>query len=143
LRFTAGVRVSQYVYFALSSKVLPASAITELLLVEPNRVRVRGSRNRKHDIPRSHLWAVECDEPGLYIAEQVAKVLERVLPVADAIAALRQSHPDVAARLQLVRTYRSGFWPKRGGDSLGWHLDRKTLDFLQVTGAELDVDEYR
>ena len=24
----------------------------------------------------------------------------------------------------------------------GWHLDREVLDFLQVTGAVLDVDEY-
>jgi hypothetical protein len=25
---------------------------------------------------------------------------------------------------------------------LGWHLDRAVLDFLQATGAVLDVDEY-
>ena len=24
----------------------------------------------------------------------------------------------------------------------GWHLDRAALDFLQATGAVLDVDEY-
>ncbi|SCF37360.1 hypothetical protein GA0070215_12153 [Micromonospora marina] len=25
---------------------------------------------------------------------------------------------------------------------LGWHLDRRTLEFLRLTGAELDIDEY-
>ncbi|MCG5465591.1 hypothetical protein MED01_003877 [Micromonospora sp. MED01] len=25
---------------------------------------------------------------------------------------------------------------------LGWHLDRRSLEFLRHTGAELDVDEY-
>ena len=25
---------------------------------------------------------------------------------------------------------------------LGWHLDRRALDFLQRTHAEVDVDEY-
>jgi len=25
---------------------------------------------------------------------------------------------------------------------LGWHLDREVLDFLHITGAVLDVDEY-
>ncbi|MFG3700121.1 hypothetical protein ACGF5C_19695 [Micromonospora sp. NPDC047620] len=35
-------------------------------------------------------------------------------------------------------------WQKLPGQHqlLGWHLDGRALEFLRLTGAELDVDEY-
>ncbi|MFI9230802.1 hypothetical protein [Streptomyces rimosus] len=55
----------------------------------------------------------------------------------------------------MVRYFREAHEPGDDGDNgddeqsgtekpnlLGWSLDRKVLEFLAVTGAVLDVDEY-
>ncbi|MEV5208906.1 hypothetical protein AB0K35_15660 [Micromonospora sp. NPDC053740] len=47
---------------------------------------------------------------------------------------------DLPSTLQVVRYFNDD-----DGDQqhrLGWHLDRRSLEFLRHTGAELDVDEY-
>lgn len=108
-------------------------------------------------IPVLHRWQIVCREPGLCVDEQIARVLDRLAPYSDAIAELArrldaEEQDGPSAVLEVVRyfrnhtddhlRYRDPVDPTAPWNLFGWHLDRKVLDFLQATGAVLDVDEY-
>ena len=70
-----------------------------------------------------------------------------------ALSSVQVSAAEITARLrvepdvvQVVRIFECH--DDEGADStdsnklLSWHLDARTLDFLRLTRAELDVDEY-
>ena len=154
-----GVRIRQYVYFALKSETLPAYAITARLGIEPDTVRVRGTRCVDPPVPVCHSWAIECRLAGLTVNEQATRVLDRLRPAADHIRTL-MANSDVSAILQVVRYFNaddgeldrcdpivtdSGLvLQKLPGQHhlLGWHLSAEDLTFLASMPAELDVDEY-
>lgn len=149
--------VDQYVYFALSSHVTSAAEMTAVLGLEPDETAVRGSRiPEPKAIPVLHRWKIVCREPGLSVDEQIARVLERLTPHVDAIAALArrldvEDPQGPSAVLEVVRYFNDepvrqdhplGDIPTEVPKLLGWHLGRDVLDFLHLTGAVLDVDEY-
>lgn len=81
--------ISQYAYFGLSSLTTSVAEMTAALGIEPDRVSVRGSRRegpKPH--PALHRWTIVCDEPGLAVDEQVARIVERLAPHVEVIAAL-------------------------------------------------------
>lgn len=81
--------VNQYVYFALSSYSTSATDITAILGLEPDETTVRGSRiATPKPVPVLHCWKIVCREPGLRVDEQIARILERLAPHTEAIAAL-------------------------------------------------------
>ena len=146
--------VNQYAYFALSSRSTSATEMAAILGLEPDETTVRGSRIAEPDaIPVLHRWKIVCREPGLRVDEQIARVLERLAPHTAAIAALASrldnEEPRPAAVLEVVRYFndqaeqhgRSGA-AAEAPNLFGWHLGREVLDFLQATGAVLDVDEH-
>jgi hypothetical protein len=152
------VRISQYAYFSLSSETVTAATITGKLGIEPDEILVRGARDAARVIPRAHDWAVRARRENRPIGDMVTELLQRLDPVIEKIAIIVREMP-VQARLQLVRNLDDSEgsedegttpeiaargWEKVGGQHhlLGWHLDRRTLDFLERTNAELDVDEY-
>ncbi|MGH3249533.1 MAG: DUF4279 domain-containing protein [Trebonia sp.] len=150
--------VNQYVYFALSSRGTSAADIAALLGLKPDETRVRGSRIAAPiPIPVLHRWKIVCREPGLRVDEQIARILERLAPRTEAIAALArrldaEGGQGPSAVLEVVRyfNHEPGLQdpPTSAGDQseapnlLGWHLGRDVLDFLHRTGAVLDIDEY-
>ncbi|MER6298198.1 DUF4279 domain-containing protein [Kitasatospora sp. NPDC001539] len=150
--------ISQYVYFGLSSLTMSAAEMTAVLGIEPDEITVRGSRfTEPQVIPVLHRWKIVCSEPGMSVDEQVARVVARLEPHVDAIAALaRQLDADdrqgPSAVLEVVRMFNDEDGQDRlasaspelieGPDLLGWHLGRDVLAFLHATGAALDVDEY-
>jgi hypothetical protein len=151
------VPVDQYVYFALSSHVTTAAAMTAVLGLEPDETVVRGSRiPEPKAIPVMHRWKIVCREPGLSVDEQIASVLERLAPHAASIAALAQrldaeDPQGPSAVLAIVRYFNDetgrrdhplGDAPAEAPNLFGWHLGRDVLDFLHLTGSVLDVDEY-
>lgn len=139
--------VRQYVYFALSSRSTSAAEMSAALGIEPDRTVTRGSRRTEPSAaPVDHRWVVECRDPGLAVDEQVARILRRLAPHTDAIAALARrldGEPEAgpSAVLEVVRYFNEGD-SEHQAPSLGWHLGRDVLDFLDATGAVLDVDEY-
>ncbi|MFG1774804.1 DUF4279 domain-containing protein [Micromonospora sp. NPDC049051] len=152
--------IRQYAYFSLRSRSVPASEITARLGLEPDEVLVRGSRSVEPPRPVLHNWQITCREPGLAVDEQIARVVARLLPLAAEVrhvaADLRSVDGEQGgARLQVVRHLDAedgepeeavavGGLTKLPGQHqlLGWHLDRATLAFLHLVGADLDVDEY-
>ena len=110
------------------------------------------------------MWQIRCDEPGLTVDEQIAKVVARLAPYQDRLAHLGQElagqEPPGSLRLQVVRHFdddegedeserawvdaEGHAWERLPGQHqlLGWHLDSDVLGFLRSVGAELDVDEY-
>lgn len=154
------VRIRQYVYFALHSERTPAHVLTAGIGVEPDEIAVRGSRHAEPPRPVRHAWKVVCRERGRTIDEQVERLLDRLEPYVDRIAALveriDETEPGVTATLQIVRSFddEDGEEEEPGPTSgdltllpgqhqlLGWHLDRRALTFLHRVGAEIDVDEY-
>ncbi|WP_406210508.1 DUF4279 domain-containing protein [Kitasatospora sp. NBC_01560] len=149
--------VDQYVYFALSSYVTSAVEMTAVLGLEPDETVVRGSRiPGPKPIPVVHRWKIVCREPGLSVDEQIARVLKRLAPHAEAIAALArrldaEDPQGPSAVLEVVRYFNDGPGPKdhplsdapaEAPKLFGWHLGRDVLGFLHRTGAVLDVDEY-
>lgn len=155
------MRVFQYVYFALATTRLPAAEITRRLGIEPDEVRIRGSRRTEPPRPAAHSWRVACREPGLTVDEQLHQVVDRLCDHADRIGALvtelraLDDWPSIST-LQVVRIFdhpdgdEEEVPPPVGGltklagqhQLLGWHLDARTLSFLHAARAELDVDEY-
>ncbi|CAN3977446.1 DUF4279 domain-containing protein [Kitasatospora purpeofusca] len=149
--------VDQYVYFALSSHVTTAAEMTAVLGLEPDETVVRGSRIPEPEaIPVLHRWKIVCREPGLSVDEQIARVLERLAPHAAGIAAVArrldaEDPRGPSAVLEIVRYFNDetgrrehvlGDAAAEAPDLFGWHLGRDILDFLHLTGAVLDVDEY-
>ncbi|MEY9863994.1 hypothetical protein ABH935_009648 [Catenulispora sp. GAS73] len=150
--------ISQYAYFGLSSLVIPAAEMTAILGIAPDEISVRGSRRgepRPH--PPLHRWKIVCREPAMSVDQQVERIMERLAPHGDAIAALArrldaEDGDQSGAVLEIVRKFNHDEGQDRlastppelidGHDLLGWHLDRAVLEFLQATGAVLDVDEY-
>ncbi|MEU0414681.1 DUF4279 domain-containing protein [Streptomyces griseorubiginosus] len=139
----------QYAYFALFSQHVSADAMTCHLGMTPDEVTVRGSRfNEPTAVPVDHSWMVVCREPDLRVDEQITRVLDRLQPHTDRICDLTKqlARTGGGATLHIVR-YFNDTDPAHPDTAdapslLGWHLDRNVLDFLSVTGAELDIDEY-
>jgi hypothetical protein len=153
------MRIRQHVSFGLSSTTLPAAEMAARLGLEPDRVLVRGSRYAEPPMPLQHSWQVTCAERGRRVDEQIERLVARLEPIASVIGALA---------LELERDNGCGSWlsvvrhfDAEDGEEeqpsppdaplrklpgqhqlLGWHLERRVMDFLVATRAELDVDEY-
>ena len=99
---------------------------------------------------------MECRASGPFVDEQIGRILERLAPHTDAIADLARrldAEPEAgpSAVLEVVRYFNEaephpGHQPEASKDeptrTLGWHLGRDVLSFLQATGAVIDIDEY-
>lgn len=87
----------------------------------------------------------------------ITALVDRLEPYASAIGGLAEEldrdEPGHTAVLQVVRFFGEDEEDEDSEEEwmtevptrprpLGWHLDRRVLDFLQTTRAELDVDEY-
>lgn len=155
--YSLSVPVRQYVYFALSSHSTSATEMTAFLGIEPDRTAIRGSRRGgPSPVPVAHRWIVECRDAGLSVDERIARILERLAPHTDIVAALARrldAEPEAgpSAVLEVVRYFNEvdphpGHQPEvsKGEPTriLGWHLGRDVLDFLQATRAVIDIDEY-
>lgn len=153
--------VSQYAYFALTSSRVPAAEITARLGIEPDEIVVRGSRNADPARPARHRWKVACRKPGLTVDDQIARIVDRLFEHAGRIGELAVELEDTdggpsASVLQVVRVFEHPHGEEEDLTSpfeglqklpgqhqlLGWHLDVRVLEFLRLTRAELDVDEY-
>ncbi|MFI6464809.1 DUF4279 domain-containing protein [Streptomyces sp. NPDC050528] len=139
----------QYAYFALFSRHTSAADMASQLGITPDEVAVRGSRfTEPAVVPVEHSWMVVCKEPGLCVDEQIARILDRLQPHADRIRDLtgQLARTGGGAVLHIVRYFNDPDQARPGAadapNLFGWHLDRRVLDFLSSTGAELDVDEY-
>jgi hypothetical protein len=143
------VLLRHYVYFAVYSAVVPPDDMTRWIGIDPDDAKVRGSKRANPPRPVSHSWRVGCREAGLSVNEQIDRIIARLHPVAAQIGSLAEHLEQIdphhgGSRLQIVRFYNDS----DGEDTdtlrqlLGWHLDRPILDFLQLTRADLDVDEY-
>lgn len=149
------MHTSQYAYFALFSRSTSATEMAAILGLEPDETTVRGSRRTEpKSIPVQHRWKIVCREPGLRVDEQVARIIERLTPHTAAIAALASrlhtEDEESGAVLEVVRYFNDQEAEQHDRSAtigeapnlFGWHLDREVLNFLQATGAVLDVDEY-
>ncbi|MEV6370420.1 DUF4279 domain-containing protein [Micromonospora musae] len=102
--------ISQYAYFKLASVRVSAAEISARLGVEPDEVRVRGSRLAQPPRPATHMWQVVCREPGLMVDEQIKQIVDRLYPHADRIGALAAERDRIdggpgASTLQVVRVF--------------------------------------
>ncbi|MFD7962247.1 DUF4279 domain-containing protein [Streptomyces zaomyceticus] len=156
--------VRQYVYFALTSRLITPGEITAALGIEPDETRVHNPRRLPVDPERpfSQSWKVVCREPGLRVDEQLAHVLDRLEPRTERIAELirrfdtgdaeqeQEQEQSLQAVLEVVRYFGDGEPRTEPGphaneerpNLFGWWLDRRAIAFLAATGAVLDVDEY-
>ncbi|MGV9382070.1 DUF4279 domain-containing protein [Nonomuraea sp. NPDC003707] len=153
------MQVDQYVYFALKSEHVSAAEMAARLGLEPDVVTVRGNRRLEPPHPAVHIWQVNgprsSERP---VDDMILALVGRLEPYAKMIGAVAEEldrhEPGHTATLQVVRFFgdeEDGVaapvvpalpsTPARHRP-LGWHLDRRVLDFLQITRAELDVDEY-
>jgi Domain of unknown function (DUF4279) len=153
------VRISQYVYFDLSSHTVTAETITSRLGIQPDQTLIRGSRRAEPPIPTRHHWSVHCRERGLCVDDQITVILDRVEPVRAKILDVI-SGGEVFARLQIVRNFddESGeeevldsFVTPGGGIAekvpgqhqlLGWILSAEQVAVLASMRATIDSDEY-
>ncbi|MEV0725354.1 DUF4279 domain-containing protein [Micromonospora purpureochromogenes] len=153
--------ISQYAYFALSSHRVSAAEITARLGMEADEIVVRGSRLASPARPASHRWKITCRKPGLTVDEQINRIVDRLFRHAERIGELAVELDIIngapgASMLQVVRVFEHPDGEEEDRTSpveglqklpgqhrlLGWHIDARVLEFLRLTRAELDVDEY-
>lgn len=154
------MRMSQYVYFALTSKETTAAEIATHLGLEADQVMVRGSESADPPRPGRHWWQITCETPGLRLDEQIPEVLDRIAPVADRVRALVDTG-NVTAHLQIVRYFNDEDGEEETFDDpittadghvmekipgqhqlLGWGMEREQLELIVSMGAYIDADEY-
>ncbi|MEV4570458.1 DUF4279 domain-containing protein [Nonomuraea sp. NPDC049419] len=153
------MQVDQYVYFALKSERVSAAEMAARLGLEPDVATVRGSRKLEPPRPAVHIWQVNGPRSSaLPVDEMILTLVDRLEPYAKVIGTVAEEldrhEPGHTATLQVVRFFGDEedevaahevpalpSIPARHRP-LGWHLDRRVLKFLQITHAELDVDEY-
>jgi hypothetical protein len=150
------MKLKQYTHFTVSSQTLTPDELTQLLGVEPDTTRVRGSRvpetpDRK-PVPRAHMWDVACREYKLSVDDQIGSVLKRLAPAREAIRKLVTEHGDANVTLSVARWFGgeegeeqasySSDDPREDVRLFGWYLDDEVIDFLSYVGAHLNVDEY-
>jgi hypothetical protein len=151
------VKVDQYVYFALKSEHMSAEEMAARLGLEADETIVRGSRRLDPPRPAVHIWKISIPRSSLPVDDMITALVDRLEPYASAIGALAEEldrdEPGRTAVLQVVRFFGEDEEDEVSTEEwmtevpaqprpLGWHLDRRVLDFLQATRAELDVDEY-
>ncbi|HEY9413979.1 MAG TPA: DUF4279 domain-containing protein [Pseudonocardia sp.] len=145
----------------MRSDYITAVEIAARLGMEADEVSVKASKRENPPLPRCHAWNVVCRDGGLTVDKQIDRVIDRLQPLTDQIAALAREIDESegecpAATLQVVRYSNDDDGeeenPQPDGTDLvrlpgqhqllGWHLNSRGLEFLHRTGAELDVDEY-
>lgn len=160
------MRIRQYAYFALISNTLTASDITGRLGIEPDAIGVRESQTPDPPVPRHHSWRVTSDDQGLSVADHMDHIIDRLGDHAAAIGdlVLQLVAPDPTPRLGGVLVVVRHFDDVAGEEEersltempdgglleelpgqhqlLGWHLSPRVIDFLWMTHASLDFDEY-
>jgi hypothetical protein len=161
------MRIRQKAYFGIFSVTLTAADITGRLGVEPDVIAVLGNRDPQRSIPRHHSWRVTSEQPGLTVADHLDIVVDRLAPYAEAIGSvveeIASASPDVhgvGGVLQVVRHFDDdegedeeiSVLDQPGGGQLerlpgqhqllGWRLSPGVIEFLGLTHAALDVDEY-
>jgi Domain of unknown function (DUF4279) len=160
------VRIRQYAYFALISNTLTASDITGRLGIEPDAISIRGSQTPDPPVPRHHSWRITSNDQGLSVAEHMDHIIDRLGSHEAAIGelVLELVAPDTTPRLGSVLGFVRHFENVAGEDEemslteiphhglleelpgqhqlLGWHLSPRAIDFLWMTHASLDFDEY-
>ncbi|GAA3100127.1 DUF4279 domain-containing protein [Streptosporangium carneum] len=148
------MEVDQYVYFALKSERMSAEEMATRLGLEADEVTIRASKRLEPPRPAVHIWRINVPRSSLPVDDMITVLVDRLEPYASAIGALADEldrhEPGHTAVLQVVRFFgdddEEGSEEERTTEApprpLGWHLDRRVLDFLQTTRAELDVDEY-
>lgn len=162
LSYRPGVRIRQYVYFALFSRRTTAQQMTERLSIAPDEISVAGSRWAAPSLlPVAHAWQVACRRSGLCVDEQIAEVMDRLLPrqehVIELAQELREDDPGHGgAKLSVVRYFNDSDGDEEQLNSpeaplqklpgqhqlLGWVLQPAVMTFLLATHAFVDVDEY-
>lgn len=154
------MKISQYVYFDLSSDTVPAAEITAHLGIEPSEIRVRGAKKTApRPVPANHSWSVRCREPGLRLDAQTEKVLSQLASSQPKLTSL-VARADVTARLVFVRYFDDDEGEEELFDAtitedgellerlpgqhqlLGWVLDPDQLAFLASIPAAIWADEY-
>lgn len=154
------MRVRQYVYFAVKSETMDAVEMTARIGLEPDETTVLGSHSAEPPRPAAYTWKVVCRDPEVTVDELIARLVDRLAPFSGAVGELVEQlnggEGGSCAVLQVVRYLDTDdgddeqasspdpAFEKLSGQHqlLGWHLDRRVLDFLISTHAELDVDEY-
>jgi hypothetical protein len=159
------VRIKQEVSFVVQSETISGDEIERRLSLDADKIKVKGSRTTEPLRPRFHSWRITCDEPGLRLDEQVARVVERLRPVRQALEELRND-PQVELALSVFRDFDADDGAEddaedaprqvaqRGGQDLdlvrlsgqhqllGWHLDAEVVAFFSTLGCAFDFDEY-
>jgi hypothetical protein len=134
------VPTRQYASFGFWSRRMPASEMAARLGLEPDEISVRGADLVDPPVPSSHEWKVTCRDPEISVDEQVNRLMARLTPFASEISQLAEDlerNDCGGARLRIVRH------AKRNDDEpdTGWRLDRDVVRFLQLTRADVTVDE--
>ncbi|OUC97875.1 hypothetical protein CA984_09460 [Streptosporangium minutum] len=136
---------------------MSAEEMTARLGLEADEITIRGSKSSDPPRPAVHIWQISVPRSSLPVDDMITALVDRLEPYASAIGALAEEldrhEPGHTAVLQVVRFFGEDEEDEDSEEEwmtevptrprpLGWHLDRRVLDFLQATRAELDVDEY-
>ncbi|MFC7501058.1 DUF4279 domain-containing protein [Nocardioides sp. CPCC 206347] len=150
--------MNQYAYFQLGSTTRSAAELSTEIGMEPDEVRVRGSKRAEPPIPARHSWEIVNRAPNMDVEDLVAPLLDRISPVASRIRDLTDSE-EVHATLVVVRYFndRNGVAEEQveteqdghqlvkmpgQHQMLGWALEPEALGLLASMNATIWFDEY-
>jgi len=153
------MKISQRVYFEISSETVSAETVTASLGMEPDELRIRGTKRAEPPIPPRHSWSVHCRDHGLRIDAQVETILDRIESIRTRLV-LMAATQDVQVRLVIVRHFDDDHGEEEAFDVaitedgklleklpgqhqlLGWYLSDEQLGFLAEIRCAIWADEY-
>jgi hypothetical protein len=149
-------KMSQYVYFSVSSEDLSFEDIEQRLGLKADVHGVHGEEGNKLDssIPVTNYWRIDSHIENQPVDEQIDAIIHKLLPIRSTLEELSKLE-HVSITLQVVRNFADArgsaekLVRKNGLDKLagqhqllGWHLDKVIIEFLHSIKAVLDIDEY-
>ena len=136
------MRIRQRAYLGLRSEVLRPDEISRLVGMAPDREQRRGSLSEDPPRPVASSWALDATD-DVPVDEQVAELLRRIDPIADALRSLL-ARPDVGGTIEIVRElgHPDGVEEEGQHQLLGFSLDVDVLARVAGLGLGMDVDEY-
>jgi hypothetical protein len=130
----SGNECNNYLYFSFDAEYFDTEKVTEELNIEPTSVMIK-----KEPVPKSTAWKYQIDAGNeIDLETYLAKLIDIFQPKVGIINRLKENY-NLTTRIQFVIDIDIN--PE--SSTPYFRLNKRTNDFLNKTGTEVDFDLYK
>jgi|TARA_B110000908_G_C10059982_1_gene360154 hypothetical protein len=130
----SGNECNNYLYFSFDAEYFDTEKVTEELNIEPTSVMIK-----KEPVPKSTAWKYQIDAGNeIDLETYLAKLIDIFQPKVGIINRLKENY-NLTTRIQFVIDIDIN--PE--SSTPYFRLNKRTIDFLNKTGTEVDFDLYK